>query len=128
MRTVFIIIIALLIIYLPLRFLIHLISPNDISFSNLDGSFTATEYLKKGDDYELILRRFESFKMHVRNNDTDYLGKDTTVLNRLDPKRLWQVWNYGEFLFNKKYHLPYKNWEEIRIIRGPKTNNKYQTF
>lgn len=128
MRTVLVIIVALVIIYLPVRFVVHLISPNDVSFSNADGTFTATEYLKKGDDYDLIKRRFELFKNHVRKNETSYVGRDTAVLYRLDPMRVWQIWNYGEFLFNDKYSLPYKNWEEIRQIRGSKGNNRFQTF
>jgi hypothetical protein len=60
-------------------------------------------------------------------NKSSLNEKDT--LYRLFKRNPIKIWQWGDYLFSKKYYLPYKNWNEIKQIRGY-INHKsgYQDF
>ena len=82
----------------------------DCQFSNSDGSFTYEEMNFKGSDFSRCQRRFIDFK-------TEKLGD--TVLYRLCPMSVLHFWDYGSYLFSKKYRVPYRSWEKIEARRKP---------
>jgi hypothetical protein len=94
--------------------------PDDVYYSNVDGSFTFNEYNTSGRDYELCLRNFQVFK-ETENHDT--------TLYRITPKNILKIWRWGDYLTKDKYKLPYKSWEEIQTKRGPiKNKTNWQAF
>lgn len=93
---------------------------DDCQYSNASGSFTFGETNIEGYDYHLCVNRFNDFKKK-NNNDT--------ILFRLTPMNLLCFWKYGEYIFDNKYHLPFKSWQSIENIRGTITNKTgYQDF
>ena len=92
----------------------------DCEFSNSDGSFTYSEMTFKGSDFIRCQYKFISFKK-------EKLG-DTT-LYRLCPMSILHFWDYGPYLFEDKYKVPYKDWKEIGARRKPVVNRTvFQDF
>jgi hypothetical protein len=89
-------------------------------YSNNDGSVTFAEF--KTRDFEMMNRRFESHKTMTKNdNDTIY---------RLFKKNPFAFWRWGQYFFDKRYKLTYKDWSEIKAVRGNELENKtgFQDF
>ena len=96
------------------------IASNDCQFSNDNGSFTFAEMNFKGANFQLCEENFIEFKKR-RLGDT--------ILYRLCPKNVFHFWDYGEYLFSKKYRVPYRPWQEIEGRRGPLGNKSgFQDF
>jgi hypothetical protein len=59
-----------------------------------------------------------------------YPNSGDTTLYRLFKKSPYKFWRWEEYLFNWRYRLPYKNWEDIRMIRGYdlQYSNNFQGF
>lgn len=102
-----IILFLLLIINIPpVKFLL---GTDDCRYSNYNGDFTYEEMNFNSRDFTMGMRRFKDFKeMHPAD----------TILYRLCPINPLYIWKYGDYLFSKKYRLPYKPWEEIETVRG----------
>ena len=97
-----------------------LLGSDDCRYSNSSGSFTFAETNFGGYDYNLCLNRFTEYKKQF---------KADTVLYRLNSINPLRFWNFREYLFEHKYHLPYKSWETIENIRGPIRNKSgFQDF
>jgi hypothetical protein len=111
------IIVAFLIILVILNF----ISPEpNCSYSNYMGSFTYQEMNFKERNFRNCQSKFGLYK---KENNSD------TILYRLCPKKIWQVWNYSRYIFSEKYKLPYVSWDRIQVRRGVVTNKTgYQDF
>lgn len=58
----------------------------------------------------MCVRRFKSLK--VTGEITD------TILYRLNRNNPIKFWRYADYIFKKKYQLPYQSWEEIEARRG----------
>ncbi len=97
-------------------------------YSNYNGTITSWEILSQGreidKEYVKTISQNEQFKkMHP---DT----KDTTIY-RLFEINPFHFWRWGEYIFNWRYRLPYKNWKEIKKRRGYgelKYANSFQEF
>jgi hypothetical protein len=89
-------------------------------YSNSNGSMTFVEY--KSRDFEMMNRRFESYRKEKSNHDT--------TLYRLFKKNPLAFWRWGQYFFSKRYRLPYKAWAEIKSVRGADPENKsgFQDF
>jgi len=93
---------------------------DDCSYSTGDGSFTFVEANLNGRDLVMCNRKFDDFKSE---------HPDNKVLYRLCAINGLYVWKYGDYLFSRKYRLPYKSWEEIDKLRGPlKLHSEFQDF
>ncbi|WP_207515962.1 hypothetical protein [Longitalea luteola] len=88
--------------------------PDDILYSNGNGTFTFAEVNTKGRNYDLCIRIFEAFKS-AHNNDT--------ILYRITPMYPFKFWRWGAYLTKKKYKLQYMSWKDIDAVRG-KIRNK----
>jgi len=88
-------------------------------YSNGDGSVTFMEF--KARDFEMMKRRFESYKT-TKNIDSK--------IYRLFKKNPFAFWRWGRYFIGKRYKLPYKEWTEIEAIRVNKLENKtgFQDF
>ena len=96
------------------------IGSTDCQFSNGDGSFTFAEINFKGANFQLCEENFIEYKKKPVGD---------TILYRLCPKNILHFWDYGEYLFSKKYRVPYKSWSEIESHRGPIINKSgFQDF
>ena len=101
----------------PIKFLF---SSDDCKYSNANGAFTFEEMNFNERNYEMGEYKFQEFKK---------LNKNDTILYRLCPINILYVWKYGDYLFNKKYRLPYKPWQEIEALRKPVINKSgFQDF
>jgi hypothetical protein len=80
----------------------------DCSYSNDNGSFTFEEMNSKERNFDMCRRKFEEFKKQ---------GSDT-ILYRLCEKNVLRFWNWGNYLFQEKFKLPYRSWKEIEMRRG----------
>lgn len=89
-------------------------------YSNIDGSVTFAQF--KTRDFEMMKRRFESFTKTNKNMDT--------IIYRLFKKNPLAFWRWGQYFFSKRYKLPFKDWDEIKAIRGRELKNKtgFQDF
>ena len=93
---------------------------NDCRYSNGDGLFTYAEWNTEGDDFEECKFKFQDFKNRK-------LGD--TVLYRVSSMDILHYWDYGQYLFAKKYRTPYKDWNDIKTKRGPMINKSgFQHF
>jgi hypothetical protein len=90
----------------PIKFLL---GTDDCQYSNADGSFTYDEMSFNDRDFAMGIRRFDDFKV---------LHPGDTILYRLCPRNPLYIWKYGDYLFSKKYRLPYRSWKEIESARG----------
>lgn len=101
--------------------IIGLFTPKqDMRYSNFNGSFTFEEMNFFERHFEYCTNKFEKFK---EDHHTD------TILYRLDKIDLTKVWQYGRYIFEKRYHLPYMDWEEINKRRGVLENKSgFQDF
>src|ERR1700743_1231711 len=89
-------------------------------YSTGDGGFTFEEMNFMDADFRMCQNRFQEYK---KNQIKD------TILYRLCPMNALHFWDYGEYLFSKRYHLPFKSWQSIENIRGTITNKTgYQDF
>jgi|GEM_PF-2231778 len=122
MKTIFLILASLL-LFIAISNLppIHwLYKENDCSFSSGSGLFTFSEMNFKGDDFNQCNHKFSEFR---KRNSGD------TTLYRLCPMNIFHFWDYGEYLFAKKYRVPYQPWQEIESRRGPLENKSgFQDF
>lgn len=79
-------------------------------YSNGDGTWNLIEIPFKG--------RVFNF---TKTLDTAWLWKDCpqsdTTVYRLYKKDFWAFWRFGEYLYDKRYILPYKSRDEIRRYR-----------
>ena len=92
----------------------------DMRYSNYNGSFTFEEMNFFERHFEYCSNKFAKFK---EKNHTD------TILYRLDKIDFTKVWQYGRYLYEKRYHLPYMNWDEIKERRGELGNKSgFQDF
>lgn len=97
-----------------------LMESDDCKYSNSSGSFTFAETNFGGYDYDLCVNRFTEYKRQFKSD---------TVLYRLTSIKPLRFWNFREYLFDQKYHLPYRSWESIDRIRGPIRNKSgFQDF
>lgn len=91
----------------------------DCSYSNSSGSFTFEEMNFKERNFDMCQRVLTEFKKE--NSDT--------VLYRLCSKNFLAFWNWGAYLYQKKFRLPYTSWAEIKAKRGPVRNKSgFQDF
>ena len=94
--------------------------PDDILYSNANGSFTFDESNVAGRNYNLCIENFKVFKS-VNNIDT--------VLFRITPINLFKIWRWGDYMTNEKYKLKYKPWKQIETARGHlKNKTAWQSF
>jgi hypothetical protein len=111
-------IIAVLLLNLPPMNLV--LGPDDVSYSNNNGTFTFDESNASGRDYDLCIENFEAFKS-AKHRDT--------ILYRITAINLLKFWRWGIYFVDDKYKLPYKSWEDIERIRGPIQNKTaWQSF
>jgi hypothetical protein len=97
-----------------------LLSLDDCRYSNNTGSFTFAEINIGGYDYNLCMNRFTDYKDQVRTD---------TILYRLTAMNPLCFWKYRNYLFDKKYRLPYKSWKDVEQTRGPiKNKSGFQDF
>ena len=106
----------------PFCFMLNMNSEfKDYRYSNATGSCTFWECRPKSRDFDV-----NAFKKYLRLHPG--LIKDTTIyrLFKIEP---FAFWRYGMYIFESRYHLPYKNWEDIEKVRG-KVENKsgFQNF
>lgn len=112
--TILIIIIAIVVVNLAM-----MTRNMDCSYSNSSGSFTFEEMNFKERNFRMCQNKMEEFKKE--NSDT--------VLYRLCPMNFLAFWNWGAYLYQKKFRLPYTSWEEIERKRGPVRNRSgFQDF
>ena len=96
------------------------VKTDDCRYSTGDGGFTFEEMNFMDADFRMCQNRFHEYK---KNQIKD------TILYRLCPMNALHFWDYGEYLFSKRYHLPFKSWQSIENIRGTITNKTgYQDF
>jgi len=92
----------------------------DCSYSNYNGTFTFEEMNSQERNFEMCERKFYEFKKENRQD---------TVLYRLCKKQFFRFWNWGNYLSQKKFSLPYKSWKEIQTRRGELTaRSGFQDF
>jgi hypothetical protein len=97
-----------------------LAGPDDIAYSNENGTFTFDEVNSSGRDYKLCIENFQAFKA-THSNDT--------LLFRITAINILAFWRWGNYLSEKKYKLRYKSWKEIEALRGPVVNKtNWQAF
>lgn len=112
----------------PLSFPFIILDRDDCQYSNGDGTFTFSEFTFKGKDFLTGQYLFNAFKESVRNNDSGYVGCDTT-LYRIKKKEFYKFWHYGAYFFDEKYRVPYKDWDKISKKRVPlEVPQKYVDF
>jgi hypothetical protein len=88
-------------------------------YSTGKGSFTFEEI--KARNYDMMRRRYTSFKYERKSADT--------VLFRLFNRSPLHFWRWGDYLIDERYNLPYKSWEAIKKERGAVENKSgYQDF
>ena len=93
---------------------------DDCRYSTDDGAFTFVEANLNGRDLVMCNRKFEDFKIEHPNN---------SVLYRLCAINGLCFWKYGDYLFSKKYRMPYKSWEDIDRRRGELVvHSEFQDF
>jgi len=96
------------------------VKTDDCQYSTGDGGFTFQEMNFMDADFHMCQNRFREYKKKQT--------KDTT-LYRLCAVNILHFWDYGEYLFSKRYRLPFKSWQSIENIRGAITNKTgYQDF
>lgn len=78
-------------------------------YSNYNGSLTFTEFMSRG--FEMMNNRHKSCLVHKPNL------KDKQIY-RLFTKNPLAFWRWGLYFFDERFKLPYKSWEEIRIVRA----------
>jgi len=92
----------------------------DCKYSNYNGSFTFEEMNSKERNFDMATYKFMEFKK---------LKQGDTVLYRLCKINLLEFWNWGSYLFEEKFRLPYTSWSEIEARRGPVTlRSGFQDF
>ena len=69
------------------------------------------EFQFKDRDFKMGWGGFLYFKENCKCVDT--------VLYRLNHNNPYKFWRYGDYIFKKKYHLPYQSWNKINARRGP---------
>lgn len=82
---------------------------NHYRYSNETGSFTFVEF--KAHDIKMMNRRFDRYK------STSPAAHDTIVY-RLFKKNPLSFWRWSGYMFDSRYKLPYKSWDEIKKVRG----------
>lgn len=85
-------------------------------YSNNNGTLTYVEY--KSHDTKGLLRGLNSYKKSFPES------KDT-IIYRLFKKDILCFWRWGDYIFDKRYKIPYRNWKKIVKERGYKL--KYST-
>ena len=106
----------------PLKWLVSLVvDENHYCYSNNNGSFTFAEF--KARDRAMMYRRYTPFReTHPELPDTN--------LYRLFKRDLFCFWRWGEYFYDSRYKLPYKNWKGIKRKRGYdlQYSNSWQDF
>ena len=97
----------------------YLTGPDDILYSNANGTFTFNEANYAGRNYELCKDNFLAFKS---------INSKDTLLYRINQINILKFWRWGDYLTKEKYKLPYKAWKEIEGIRGPIVKTSWQAF
>lgn len=101
--------------YNPIQYLISTFLDNNyFKYSNYNGSFTTKEDVFKGDGYEGINNEFQNYL----NDSLKTKTKKEKVIYRLFYRNPLRFWLWKDYVFNERYRLPYKKWEEIREVRG----------
>ncbi|MEO9144479.1 MAG: hypothetical protein ABI237_02890 [Ginsengibacter sp.] len=93
---------------------------DDYRYSNNDGSFTYEEFQFQERDFKMGWGGFLYFKENCKCSDT--------ILYRLNRNNPFKFWRYGDYIFKKKYHLPYQSWVKIKVRRGPIDHLEDQDF
>jgi hypothetical protein len=104
----------------PLKWPFTWFDHDDYRYSNDNGSFTYAEFQFKERDFAMGWRRFTDFKKECKCADT--------TLFRLNHNNPFKFWRYGDYLFKKKYRLPYQSWDKIEKRRGPIDHLNAQDF
>jgi hypothetical protein len=110
--SILIIIVAIVVLLVNIPPVKQIIGSDDCRYSNDNGSFTFQETNFGGYDYHLCMNRWKLYKIKY---------KADTILYRLTPMHPLSFWNYGDYLFQEKYRIPFKSWETIKNRRGPIT-------
>jgi hypothetical protein len=121
-RNIFITVLVIIIIcnLPPAKELFYFSGQKDCEYSNFNGTFTFDEVNFAIRDFDMCMRKFDDFKQ---------VDKSDTILYRLSEINYLQFWNYGDYLFRKKYRLPYMSWEVIKQRRGRVENKTgFQDF
>jgi len=88
--------------------------------SNYKGSVTFEEINFNERNFDMCKRKFSAFK---KQNSAD------TVLYRLCRKNILKFWNWGNYILQEKFNLPYISWQEIASRRGKLTaKSGFQDF
>lgn len=108
----------------PIKSIISLgLDEKHYRYSNNDGTRTFISNPYKGKEF--LYKKYFSGK-----NLLDlYPGADTTVY-RLYKKDFWAFWRWGEYVYDKRYTLPYKSWDSIKAHRRipGRQNSSFQDF
>ncbi len=105
----------------PMKYVLSLLlDDGHYRYSNSSGSFTVIDMPFKNDYYNYSIGVPK--KCSVRESDT--------IIYRLFSKNPLCFWRLGEYLLDKRYKLPYKDWNEIKKERGYsiKFSNSCQNF
>jgi hypothetical protein len=116
----YLIIFVIFIVVLNIPPIKYITGPDDILYSNANGTFTFNETNFTGRNYGLCIDNFNAFKID---------NKKDTILYRITEMNFAKIWRWGDYLTKEKYELPYKSWQEIEFIRGPVVNRTgFQAF
>ncbi len=90
-------------------------------YSNQSGSLTYVEF--KAHDIRGLYRKVNSYK-------TAFPHASDTVVFRLYKRNLLCFWRWGEYIYDSRYKIKYKNWETIKALRGYdlQYSNNWQDF
>lgn len=102
----------------PIKWIFLFFDHDDYRYSNIDGWFTYEEFQFKGRDFKMGQRRFEDFKEQCKCGDT--------ILYKLNKNNFLKFWRYSDYLFRKKYHLPYQEWSIIEARRNKRQKHSIE--
>jgi hypothetical protein len=106
----------------PIQSLFDLSIDQDLyKYSSCDGAVTFQEITYKNRDYKIAELLYSDYMSKHKNIDCKFYR-----LFQINPFAFWR-WRY--YLFDKRYRLEYKNWNNILKVRGKITNKTgYQDF
>ncbi|KQC01464.1 hypothetical protein [Pedobacter sp. Hv1] len=96
----------------PFSSIFHLVfdGSRPYRYSNADGSFTFQEIWLR--DYNNMMRVYLQKRKHFTLRDKK--------VYRLFSKNPLAFWRWRAYFIDKRYDLPYKNWDEIERLRDKK--------
>ncbi len=102
---------------------------NYYRYSNISGLRTVKEYpIDRSYIHINIMKRhkedWDEYARTFPNNSND------TIIYRLYKKSPFKFWRWYEYMYNWRYEMPYKDWDEIKKNRPVNfvRNKRYQAF